>query len=80
MNPVKAHMKNQMIVTVIIPVVIALAIQAYMMFKLTDQVSQLSAKISQLNSQQLEGPNFPILTPEKPGCEIDIFEGQRESL
>jgi hypothetical protein len=73
-------MKIQMIVTVIIPVVIALAIQSYMILKLTDQVSLLTANINLHGSQQLEGPNFPILTPEKRGCESDIFEGQRESL
>jgi len=76
----KAQMKNPMFVTVIIPVVIALAIQACMMFQLTKQVNQLSARISPPGSQKLEKPNFPIFTPAKPGCDSDVFEGQRESL
>jgi hypothetical protein len=69
-----------MIVTVIVPVVTALAIQAYLMIKLTDQVSQLSTKISQTGGQQLESPNFPILAPRKPGCESNVIEKKRESL
>lgn len=69
-----------MIVTVIVPVVTALAIQAYLMIKLTDQVSQLSTKISLPGDQQLEGPNFPILAPRKLGCENKVIEKKRESL
>lgn len=80
MCPEKAHMKNQMIVTVIVPVVTALAIKAYLMIKLTDQVSQLSTKISQPGGQQLESPNFPILASTIPGCESDVIEKKRESL
>ena len=76
----KTQMKNPMFVTVIIPVVIALAIQAYMMFQLTKQVSQLNALIRPPGSQKLEMPNFPIFTPAKPCCESDVFEGRRESL
>jgi len=51
-----------------------------MMFQLTKQVNQLSARISPLGSQKLEKPNFPIFTPAKPGGDSDVFEGQRESL
>jgi hypothetical protein len=76
----KAPMKNPMIVTVIVPVVIALASQAYILVQLTAQVSQLSDKMSQPDSQQWVRGNLPILTPAKPSCDRDVFDQRREFL
>jgi len=74
-------MNNQIaIVVLVVPVLIALGVQAFTISQLADQVDQLSSKVIQSGSQQLRVPNFPILTPKDQICEDDAFRGERESL
>jgi hypothetical protein len=85
MNCLKAlggnYMNNQIaIVVLVVPVLIALGVQAFTISQLADQVDQLSSKVIHSTSQQLGVPNYPILIPKDQNCEDDAFQGKRESL
>jgi len=76
----KIKMKNQMIILVTILVLIAFAIENYMVFKLASQLSQFNVNLSELVNQQTVAPRFPTLILINPESGSDTFENRKESF
>jgi hypothetical protein len=72
-------MKNQIII-IVVGLAIALGLQTYTMFQLNDRFNQLSLQMSLAVRPQVEMSKIPTLTPAKPGCDANFFEGHSESL
>ncbi len=66
--------------TVILPVLIALGLQAYMLFQLNKQVHYLNRQLNQTLSLQSTSPTFSTFTPANPGCENKLFDSRSEAL
>jgi len=63
-------MNNKLIVAVIIlPVLITLSIQAYMLFQLNNQIYYLSGQINKTDNMPISLSKFSTITPSNSGCE-----------
>jgi len=70
-------MNNKLITAIILPVLLTLGIQAYMLFRLNTQVYFLSGQISNLQSKS---PTFSTFSPANPYCDNKLFDNRAEAL
>lgn len=70
-------MNNKLIITVTLPILMTLGLQAYMLFQLNKQVYHLSGQINQASNSQITVPKFSSFTPLEPRCGNEPLEGAR---
>lgn len=73
-------MKSKLIAVAIIPLVVTLTAQTYVMLKLNAQLNQLTDHLAQSNGLPKELQNFPTFSPSPSDCGNDSFQNHIESL
>ena len=73
-------MNNKLITAIILPVLLTLGIQAYMLFRLNTQVYFLSGQINQISNLQSKSPTFSTFSPANPYCDNKLFDNRAEAL
>jgi hypothetical protein len=73
-------MNNKLIMAVILPVLITLGLQAYMLFQLNKQVYYLTGQLNQTSGPQMTSPTFSTFTPTNPGCRNKLVDSRSEAL
>lgn len=73
-------MKFKFIAVLIFPILIALGIQAVMLFHLSEQINLLSVQLIQNGSSPISLHNLPTLMPPKQECDSVFSRENIESF